>query len=159
MLDHFHIAKGAVRVLLRLTSHTTDVCPRLYRVSPTTRIAARLRSHTLLKVLANTRTLQAMRVSSEKVACSGCARYVLYDLLCAKRSHNRIHSFFYHGRAAEVSHLYNVPGPGRLSVISSHPCRNAHRRTWQARTSRPSALDRLAEAVQDDRTFVPRAGT
>jgi len=90
MLDHFHIAKGAVRDLT-----LSPACVRYHsptyasavicRVSPTTHIAARLQSPTLLKVPANTKTLQDMQVSFEKVAYNGCAQYVpLYPLLGAK---------------------------------------------------------------------------
>ena len=82
MLDHFHIGKGAVRDMMSSSLCLLDVTHRrmpsgvICRVSPTTRIAARLQSATLFKVPVNTKTLQDMRVSFEKVVCNGCARYV-----------------------------------------------------------------------------------
>jgi hypothetical protein len=86
MLDHFHIGKGAVRLTSAFEITTmTYMHSLLCRVSPTTHIAARLPSPTLLKVLANTRTLRVMQVSSEKVVSNGCALYVSYPSLCALR--------------------------------------------------------------------------
>ena len=90
MLDHFHIGKGAVRDLILYVldiTHQRLQSAVIYRVFPTTHIAARLQLPTSLKVPANTKTLQDMRVSFEKVACNGCARYVpLCLLLCAKQA-------------------------------------------------------------------------
>ena len=98
MLDHFHIGKGAVRDMM-----SSPLCARcrsptyasgvICRVSPTTRIAARLQSATLFKVPVNTKTLQDTRVSFEKVACNGCARYVppLPSSLCrTSHTNNRL---------------------------------------------------------------------
>jgi len=49
-----------------------------YRVSQITRIADKLRSHTSLKVQANTRTRRVMRVPSKLAVSNGCVLYVSY---------------------------------------------------------------------------------
>ena len=136
----------------------------LCRVSPTIRIAARLRSPTLLKALANTRTLRVMRVSSGKVVSNGCALYVSYPRLCAERTISDSNLLLLSPSQGRGSKQFTMRRSSYSTLLNgdnipSHPRRNACSRTRQARTSRPPALGRPAEAVQDGRTFVPGART